>query len=135
MNQGRIEQTGSPSEIYDRPANRFVADFIGSANLLDGIVKELQGSIAVVDLSDAGVTLRCTCYRPTVVGAPIAVAIRPENIELQGVPPDRAHNTVQGTVVGKINLGSFIDTRVKIGTHQSSRACLADLPCAGRKRA
>lgn len=117
MSQGRIQQTGNPSEIYDRPANRFVADFIGSANLLDGVVRELHGDTAIVDLADAGATLRCASYRPTAIGARVTVAIRPENVELQG-GAGGARNTVKGTVIGRINMGSFVDCRVRIGAQE-----------------
>jgi len=118
MNQGRIQQTGIPAEIYDRPANRFVADFIGSANLLDGVVKDLQGNETIVDLPDAGTTLRCVSYRPTAIGARVTVAIRPENIELESAPVAGMRNTVKGTVINKINMGSFIDYRVRLGAHE-----------------
>ena len=115
MNHGRIQQTGHPTAIYDRPANRFVADFIGSANLLDGIVRDLQGDLAIVDLPRAGATLRCKSYRPVIIGAQVTVAIRPENIELEAASDGGTRNTVRGTVVNKINMGSFIDCRVRLG--------------------
>ncbi len=47
MNRGRIEQIGSPSEIYDSPATRFVADFVGSANLIPGVLDRPAGPVTV----------------------------------------------------------------------------------------
>src|SRR6478752_7336606 len=49
MSQGRVEQIGSPRELYERPRTRFVAGFIGTSNLISGTVRELDGSTAVID--------------------------------------------------------------------------------------
>lgn len=117
MNQGSIQQSGSPSAIYDRPANRFVADFIGSANLLDGVMVELNGGTAIVDIPDAGATLCCASDKPITVGTRVTVAIRPENIKLQG-GVSGTPNIVKATLINRINMGSFVDCRIRLGTHE-----------------
>lgn len=87
MNNGKIEQIGSPTDIYNEPANAFVADFIGEANILNGIMKEdysiiLQGK--EIQCSDKG-------FKPY---QPVDVVIRPEDIEV--VAPE------QGLLVGTV---------------------------------
>ena len=75
MNNGKIEQIGSPTDIYNEPANAFVADFIGEANILNGIMKEDYCVIiqnTEIDCSDKG-------FEPY---QPVDVVIRPEDIEV-----------------------------------------------------
>jgi iron(III) transport system ATP-binding protein len=87
MNRGRIEQIGSPSEIYESPATRFVADFVGSANLIPGVVdgSAPSGGGAVDARTCIGVV---RCERSAASVAPISadqetsVCIRPENIRV-----------------------------------------------------
>jgi ABC-type Fe3+/spermidine/putrescine transport system ATPase subunit len=78
MNHGRIEQAGSPSDLYDRPANRFVAGFIGESNFLEGEVIGLQGREVAVRV--AGAMVVAVSDRPPTAGAPIVLAVRPEKI-------------------------------------------------------
>jgi putative spermidine/putrescine transport system ATP-binding protein len=77
MREGRLEQTGSPSEVYQRPASRFVASFLGTANFFCGRVEEASGgSIRVAIAGGAKVTV--AARHP--LGAPVTVALRPEAI-------------------------------------------------------
>src|SRR5207302_4383533 len=65
MNAGRIEQIGAPEEIYNRPRSRFVADFVGSANLVDGRLREAGTEPGpVLFEADGGVLLRATAPHP-----------------------------------------------------------------------
>jgi iron(III) transport system ATP-binding protein len=106
MNGGKIEQAGSPEEIYDRPRSEFVARFIGSSNVLKG--KGLDGGR--VDF--AGVPLRCT-GEAVVPGAPTAVSVRPHDITLSAKPPQQTENVVPATVVRQVFLGSNRDYMVE----------------------
>src|SRR5215472_232710 len=81
MNEGRIEQAGSPSDLYDRPANRFVAGFVGESNFLDGEVVEVRGREVSVQI--AGATLTAISDRTPAIGARVALAVRPEKIEFR----------------------------------------------------
>ena len=83
LNQGRVEQIGAPLDVYDRPANLFVARFIGSPamNLLDGHVSQADGSLAVVV---EGLRLPLAGDRPVRDGQAITCGIRPEHFELAG---------------------------------------------------
>jgi iron(III) transport system ATP-binding protein len=106
MNGGKIEQAGSPEEIYDRPRSEFVARFIGSSNVLKG--KGLDGGR--VDF--AGVPLRCT-GEAVVPGATTAVSVRPHDIALSATPPQQTENVVPVTVVRQVFLGGNRDYMVE----------------------
>ncbi len=105
MNDGRILQEGTPSEIYERPRTRFVADFIGQTNFFEGAV-EAEGEIVVV--RDAtGIELRCAPVNFARVGGQVAVAVRPEKI----VPVNgstASANVVEGTFLRKTYLGDLV---------------------------
>jgi ABC-type Fe3+/spermidine/putrescine transport system ATPase subunit len=83
MNHGRIEQLGSPREIYERPATRFVADFIGGSTVLRG------RAVAADGVSVAGGTLRVAGAALT-PGEEVELAIRPERVRLAAGPGDNA---------------------------------------------
>ena len=78
MNEGRVEQLGTPSDVYDRPANRFVAAFIGESNFLEGTVVAIEGNEAMVRVG--GATVRAVCGTRVAIGAPVVLAVRPEKI-------------------------------------------------------
>jgi iron(III) transport system ATP-binding protein len=104
MNMGGIEQVGSPLEIYNNPATRFVADFVGAMNFFDGAVSR-DGEVQVggVRLAVAGATLA--------KGAPVTVAIRPEDIRVGEAPPEgdpNASNTLKMEVADAEFLGSEV---------------------------
>jgi spermidine/putrescine transport system ATP-binding protein len=87
MNAGVIEQLGSPREIYERPATRFVAGFIGTSNIVDGHVDRTEGGLALLAYTeqDRVVVPVANGVRP---GDKLEVSIRPEKVDLhRGVPP------------------------------------------------
>jgi putative spermidine/putrescine transport system ATP-binding protein len=99
MNQGRIEQAGSPSDLYDRPATRFVAGFIGESNFLEGEVAGLQGRDVAARV--AGATVVAISRQPPAVGARVVLAIRPEKIgfrDLSAPAPQARLNTIKAVV-------------------------------------
>jgi spermidine/putrescine transport system ATP-binding protein len=76
MNAGRVEQLGTPEELYDRPTSRFVADFIGTTNLLTGTVEALEPATALVRLSSGD---RCRVERDGLgLGEEVDLSVRPE---------------------------------------------------------
>ena len=107
MNGGKIEQAGSPEEIYDRPRSEFVARFIGSSNVVKG--KGLDGG----RIELAGIALQCS-GEPVVPGAPTAVSIRPHGITLTAAPPQNADNVLPATVVRQVFLGDSRDYMVEL---------------------
>jgi spermidine/putrescine ABC transporter ATP-binding subunit len=99
MNHGRIEQAGSPSDLYDRPATRFVAGFIGESNFLEGEVAGLQGRDVAARV--AGATVVAVSRQPQAVGARVVLAIRPEKIgfrDLSAPAPHARLNTIEAVV-------------------------------------
>ena len=106
MNLGKIEQLGSPEEIYDRPRSEFVARFIGSSNIVKG--KALDATHVEV----AGVALRCN-GDPLLPAATTALSIRQHEITLSAGQP-AGDNTVPATVVRHVFLGNSRDYMVEL---------------------
>lgn len=97
MKDGRIEQMGSPTDIYERPATTFVADFIGGANLFTGVLQR-AGSAWKVE-TDEGLSFPALRVAEGLVeGARVVVAVRPENIELSSVSEPHGADSVAVTV-------------------------------------
>ncbi len=116
MNEGRIVQTGSPREIYQRPADRFVADFVGTTNFVEAAVLGLddEGRCRVrTPLGD--LTVQCA-DRPAANDA-LLISVRPEDIELseQAPPAFQQDNICIGIVEAKAFLGEYLDFHVRIG--------------------
>ena len=110
---GRVAQIGTPDELYHRPRSRFVADFLGQSNLLDGRVEE-HGPPVCVRTAD-GLRLRSEPLpsepAPTFqIGESVSVMVRPENvtIETRSEPLGEVENTVDGTVAESITLGGVV---------------------------
>ncbi|MCR6489202.1 ABC transporter ATP-binding protein [Amycolatopsis sp. OK19-0408] len=84
MNRGRVEQIGTPAEIYDSPASRFVADFVGSANLIPGVLDRRAGG--VVEAKTSIGVLRCERFtappESLVPGGELQVCVRPEHVRV-----------------------------------------------------
>ena len=118
MSKGRIEQEGDPRTIYARPANRFVSQFIGLANLLAATVTEVAGDWSVVEISNGQeqCRFRCPTADSLAVGEGVELSIRPEHIRLLPEPPATTEaNWVEGEVVAAHFLGNYIDCRVQWG--------------------
>jgi iron(III) transport system ATP-binding protein len=109
MNEGRIEQVGSPTEIYRRPANRFVADFIGKANFVEGVVDEVDnGRLAINALSNTfPITADTSLFK---VGQQVTLVIRPEMIMID--PDEGAH--CNAIVRLAAYLGSMVEYVVEV---------------------
>ena len=81
MNRGRVEQLGTPEELYERPRTRFVADFIGTTNLLSGSIESTGAGTALVRLGSGD---RCVVAGGALrIGDPVELSVRPESIELR----------------------------------------------------
>ena len=88
LNHGHIEQSGRPEDIYDTPASRFAAEFIGNVNLLEGHVVDNAGSQVLVALSET-LNLSGTAAQPGFAPRdPVYLMLRPERIDLHRLPPD-----------------------------------------------
>jgi iron(III) transport system ATP-binding protein len=114
MSDGRIQQIGSPREIYERPLNAFVADFVGSTNFLDG-------SVVGPDGGDGHYRVHTELGDLSVLGSEsfnandkVLVSVRPEDVELAEARPEGG-NVWEGRVDQKVFLGESVDFQVKLG--------------------
>ena len=107
MNAGKIEQAGTPEEIYERPRSEFVARFIGSSNIVRG------RNVAEDRIEIAGKPLRCSGAKLP-QGGETAVSIRQHDIRLMTQAPERDENVLPATVVRHVFLGSSRDYMVEI---------------------
>jgi putative spermidine/putrescine transport system ATP-binding protein len=105
MNNGRIEQVGSPADLYDRPANRFVASFVGESNFLQGEVVGVEGDIAVVNLG--GVTVRAISDGRAKVGMPVELTVRPEKL-LFSAGREKADNSTVNFISAVVREITFV---------------------------
>jgi iron(III) transport system ATP-binding protein len=124
MRDGRIEQVDSPRGIYERPQSRFVADFIGTSNFIDGVVESRDGDAYGVR-TDAG-RLRVTSDADFAVGAKVVVAARPEHIELTTAAAGAngtAPNRWKGRVEARAFLGEVVDHVVSVGSREIRARC------------
>jgi iron(III) transport system ATP-binding protein len=122
MNGGRIEQLGSPREVYERPRNQFVADFIGTTNFIKGTVERADSAAGFYRIGSEIGALKARGVDSLRTGEEVVLSIRPEDIELS----ERRHdgeNTYEAVVDQKVFLGEFVDFQVKIGSRSvQSRA-------------
>jgi iron(III) transport system ATP-binding protein len=113
MRDGRLEQAGTPREIYERPASRFVADFLGAANLIDGVVEE--GEAGSYTVSTPGGLLRSASTARLAAGAQVTVVVRPEHVEIEPAAGGATNSHWPGTVVAAAFLGDAFDYVVEVG--------------------
>ncbi len=116
MNDGVIEQLASPWEIYEHPATRFVAGFIGTSNLLTGTASRVSDTEAVVEVGSGErivVPLRAVRARP---GDSLEITVRPEKIELTAGRPAGDGCALRGTVTEVVYLGTSTNFAVSTTT-------------------
>jgi spermidine/putrescine transport system ATP-binding protein len=124
MNGGRVEQVGSPREIYEHPATAFVADFIGSLNALELKVGELVGGYAVQRFGE-NERVVVPVSSATRTGDSIRVAVRPERIQLDG-PTEDGGSRLEGTIAEIVYLGMYTQFHVDTGAGRLVAHRLAD---------
>jgi putrescine transport system ATP-binding protein len=135
MNQGRIVQVGSPSDIYESPANRFVADFIGSVNMFEGQVTQEGPDGVRVACAELGATLRAERAVGCAPGATVWTAIRPEKISISRRAPAAAggENVVRGTVREIAYMGDLSIYLVQIDSGKMLRVTLPNTRRGGER--
>ena len=104
MSKGKIEQIGSPEELYNRPVSLFVADFVGAANMIQGQVKGTAPDGSLLFEATGGITLEVEA--PPAGGGGSVVALRSSYIHLTPMP--ETHNAVPGTIHRRMFHGDFI---------------------------
>ena len=116
MHNGRVLQVGSPTEIYEKPQSRFVADFIGETNFLDGVVQDQAGDLATV-LVDG--TLPVVAQTPGSLepGTAVTVAVRPEKISLATGAVPGGLNAFPGQVEQVVYVGTDTRYLIRLSDH------------------
>lgn len=117
MRSGHIEQIGSPWEIYFRPANRFVADFVGTVNFLTARIVSAEGGTVAADHN--GMLLQIPTEVPVEPGETVTLVVRPECIRLaepgESVPEGKS---LEGQIENYSFLGRIIRYWVRVGEEQ-----------------
>jgi putrescine transport system ATP-binding protein len=115
MNEGVVQQVGTPTEVYEFPRTRYVADFLGSVNLFEGIVAETSNDRGVViESNQAGIALHLDSSDELTAGTRVVVAIRPEKIEINKSEPEQTENRCQGKVEEIAYQGSLSIYRIRL---------------------
>jgi iron(III) transport system ATP-binding protein len=113
MNEGRIQQIGTPREIYEGPANQFVADFVGNTNFIDGTIAFVGAGFSRLVRTDLG-DIMVHATQELHEGEHVAVSVRPEDVDLCENRP-AGDNVWEGRVQQKVFLGEAVDFQVKVG--------------------
>ena len=118
MNAGRIQQIGTPREIYERPQTQFVADFVGTTNFVEGTVSaamaEAQHYIVETEIGPLQ-AYSVDTVRP---GDKVILSIRPEDVRLSPTALEPGANVLSGVVDQKVFLGESLDWRIRVGSRE-----------------
>lgn len=128
MSEGKVRQIGSQQDLYERPANRFVADFVGRSTFIDGTMIK-PGEF----MSDGGLRIACDSE----VSGPATLAVRPERIMLLS-SGDAMDNVFEGTVTFVSYLGAMLDIHVALSPQERAVVQIANraedkLPAVGER--
>lgn len=107
MNMGRIMQVGRPEDVYRRPANRFVADFIGITNLIPGKIGEVREGGEGYVVTDIGIKIYCHILSNALKKERVYVSIRPEDIKIVSDKNIYSHNVIRGVIKHRAYLGNI----------------------------
>jgi len=116
MRAGEILQVGTPTDIYEFPNSRFVADFIGSVNMTEGKLVEDEPDHVLIDCPQFGAAVYVDHGVSAPPDAQVSVAIRPEKIQLSREQPEQGHNVLSGVIVGIAYLGDVTRYLVRLPT-------------------
>ena len=113
FNDGRIQQLAPPDRLYEEPENSFVAQFIGENNTLEGVIKDINNGIAVVELDD-GELIDCKPINVSKPGERTRVSIRPERVEYNKARLKEGAHTLKAEVLEFIYMGDIFRTRLRV---------------------
>jgi iron(III) transport system ATP-binding protein len=126
LNNGHIQQLGTPQEIYRQPRNRFVAEFIGESNFIDGEITEIDAHRTVVKTAIGSIISTQKPIQELKLNQAVSLSIRPEIIKLN-VPPTDSPNVFIGRVHDTLYLGEMAQHQVKIPTLTPDKSNNLDL--------
>ena len=136
MRDGVVQQKGNPTVLYERPVNRFVADFIGTSNFMDATVVDADGDGRVSVRTSRGMTLRGAVTDPDarpVAGDAVVVATRPERLEV--IPGDATEAAGAGMtqIRGRVQQGTYLgdQTEYRIQTDEAGEVIVRHQNAAG----
>jgi iron(III) transport system ATP-binding protein len=119
MNEGRIVQMATPRDIYERPRTKFVADFIGTTNFLDGTVVGREGGEDYWNVRTSIGVLKVKSDHVLQENSAISISVRPEDVHLSDTAPaGPAQNAVTGIVDQAVFLGEYMDMKVRLGEYE-----------------
>ncbi|WP_108645471.1 ABC transporter ATP-binding protein [Polynucleobacter rarus] len=124
MSNGQLEQVGSAKEIYEKPINSFVADFVGDINIFDGEVQSIENEI--VNFSSNGYLLQFKKNKSINISEKIRIAVRPEKIRLLPLTTEPSKNSLIGRISEVAYLGNSINFVVKINPTMFVKALLSN---------
>ncbi|MFZ2868503.1 ABC transporter ATP-binding protein [Zavarzinia sp.] len=127
MNHGRIAQVATPTEIYEYPNSRYVAEFIGDVNMFEGRLADVAPDHVIITSADAGTNIYVDRGTSAAAGATVWVAVRPEKIDVGLIAPDDpAYNCIKGTVWDIGYLGNLTIYHVKLESGLKVTAAVAN---------
>jgi len=127
MNQGKVVQVGTPAEIYEQPNSKYVADFIGNINLLEGQVVAATGGSVTLDCAGTGAKVQVNQELTVAPGSGAWFAVRPEKIGVSLSPPaETAVNAVAGKVWDIGYLGDISVYHVRLASGATLKATVTN---------
>lgn len=122
MDKGQVIQVATPAEVYEAPVSRFVADFVGNVNMLEGTVASSGGGTARIT-GTTGAEIVVENAGDAQAGSNVAFAIRPEKIRVSSRPPaDGTANVMEGEIWDLAYLGDMTVYHVKLADGQVVKA-------------
>lgn len=122
MTEGQIRQTGTPQEVYAYPNSRFVAGFIGSTNLFEGVISVDQPGHIMIESEDLPRAFYVDHGVSEPLGMVVSVSLRPEQIRVARVAPAQAHNWAHGMVSHLAWMGSYALYQIRLDSGKTIEA-------------
>ena len=124
MDKGKVMQVATPAEVYEAPASRFIADFVGTVNMFEGKVTGREGSSTTIDAGN-GLSIRTDNGGDAVSGNTVWYAVRPEKIRVSSKKPDdQSLNAAEGEVWDVAYLGDMTVYHIKLDDGRIVRTSL-----------
>lgn len=127
MNAGEIVQVGEPTQIYEHPESRFVADFIGSVNMIEGRVAEDEPEYIRIDSPEIGATIHVGHGVSCTIDQKLWYAIRPEKLRLSRARPEGAFNVLSAMVEEIAYMGDVSIYQLRLDTGKLLSATVANV--------
>lgn len=126
MEEGRLRQIGTPTEIYEYPNSHYVASFVGDMNIFEGIVSAIETNHVRIHSEEVGCDIDVSHVSDVPLGANVAVAIRPEKIMLSTDEIANKHNSTKGVVNEIAYLGDMSIYHILLETGKEVRVALSN---------